>query len=119
MRVMMANVAVQVGSVEIERACVMHVPGAREVAAVAVPPATGGPDRLTLFVVPATPPAAAAAQAELHRDCQAAIRSHLNPLFKVHAVLLCEALPRNASNKVVRRVLREQAKQAQHSVAKL
>lgn len=93
---------------EIERACTLHVAAAREVAAVAVPPAAGGPERLVLFVVVAAE-ATAEARAGLQAACQAAIRAHLNPLFKVHAVIVCERLPRNASNKVMRRVLRERA----------
>lgn len=111
---------VQVGSVEIERACTQHVAAAREVAAVAVAPARGGPDQLVLFVVP-SPDAApkASLQASLHKDCQIAIRTHLNPLFKVQQVVICDKLPRNASNKVMRRVLRDRVKQVPSAVAKL
>eukprot|EP00892_Ulva_mutabilis_P005710 jgi/Ulvmu1/3510/UM162_0017.1 len=111
---------IKVGSVEIERACTQHVALAREVAAVAVPPAKGGPEQLVLFVVPS--PAAqpsATLQADLHKACQAAIRTHLNPLFKVSRVVLCERLPRNASNKVMRRVLRDQVKSSPLGMAKL
>lgn len=39
---------------------------------------------------------------------QAAIRSQLNPLFKVSHVVVRDALPRTASNKLMRRVLRDQ-----------
>ena len=39
---------------------------------------------------------------------QAAIRRELNPLFKLHAVVFRDALPRTASNKLIRRVLRDQ-----------
>ena len=39
-----------------------------------------------------------------------AIRAELNPLFKVHDVVVVDALPRTASNKVMRRVLRRQYK---------
>ena len=38
---------------------------------------------------------------------QDAIRRDLNPLFKIHAVVVVDALPRTASNKVMRRVLRD------------
>jgi acetyl-CoA synthetase len=37
---------------------------------------------------------------------QQAIAARLNPLFKVHDVVITEALPRTASNKVMRRTLR-------------
>ena len=36
-----------------------------------------------------------------------ALRGQLNPLFKIHDLLLLEALPRTASGKVMRRVLRQ------------
>ena len=41
-------------------------------------------------------------------DVQQAIRSQLNPLFKVHDVVTVDALPRTASQKVMRRVLRDE-----------
>ncbi|MGA2257173.1 MAG: hypothetical protein ABSG53_21170 [Thermoguttaceae bacterium] len=37
---------------------------------------------------------------------QQAIRAELNPLFQVHDVVVTEALPCTASNKVLRRELR-------------
>ena len=40
--------------------------------------------------------------------CQVAIRQRLNPLFKVSAVQLRTSLPRTASNKIMRRVLRDE-----------
>jgi acetyl-CoA synthetase len=39
---------------------------------------------------------------------QRAISSGLNPLFKVKDVVVIDALPRTASNKVMRRVLRKE-----------
>jgi acetyl-CoA synthetase len=39
---------------------------------------------------------------------QAAIKRDLNPLFKIHDLVLVEALPRTASNKIMRRELRAQ-----------
>ena len=39
---------------------------------------------------------------------QKAISGNLNPLFRVHAVCVIDALPRTASNKVMRRVLRDE-----------
>ena len=38
---------------------------------------------------------------------QQVLRGELNPLFKIHEVVVVEALPRTASNKVMRRILRE------------
>ena len=37
---------------------------------------------------------------------QSEIRAHLNPLFKVHEVVVADRLPRTASAKVMRRTLR-------------
>ncbi|DBA69755.1 TPA: hypothetical protein ACH3X2_012479 [Trebouxia sp. C0005] len=53
-------------------------------------------------------------QADLHGlklKCQQAIRSSLNPLFKLERVLLRDSLPRTASNKVMRRLLRDELRQ--------
>ena len=49
---------------------------------------------------------------ELKLQCQRAIRSSLNPLFKLERVLLRDSLPRTASNKVMRRLLRDELRQA-------
>jgi acyl-coenzyme A synthetase/AMP-(fatty) acid ligase len=46
--------------------------------------------------------------AELQRSLQAAMAQQLNPLFKIHDLVIVSALPRTASNKVMRRVLRDQ-----------
>ncbi|KAL0031137.1 hypothetical protein WJX77_005362 [Trebouxia sp. C0004] len=64
-------------------------------------------------------PAAGGTQADLHElklKCQQAIRSSLNPLFKLERVLLRDSLPRTASNKVMRRLLRDELRQ---TVAKM
>ena len=46
--------------------------------------------------------------ADLMAATQFAIKRDLNPLFKIHDVVLVDALPRTASNKVMRRTLRDQ-----------
>lgn len=73
----------QVSSVELERACAEGVPAVQEVAAVGVPSPGGGPEQLVLFVVPRGQPGSSA---EMKALCQDAIRSRLNPLFKVEKV---------------------------------
>lgn len=91
-----------------------HVPNVLEVAAVGVPSPGGGPELLHLFVVPEKTPSAAEAAAtlkQLQTAAQAAVREHLNPLFKVEKLLLVPAMPRTASNKVMRRVLRDEVMQ--------
>jgi len=94
---------IKVSSAELERA-VSGQDGIAEVAAVAVAPSGGGADRLVVFVVPE--PEEVLDEARLRDEMQAAIRSELNPLFKVHDVVIVESLPRTASHKVMRRELR-------------
>ncbi len=91
---------IKVSSAEIER--VVAVPGVVECAAVAVPPPEGGPDRLVIYVVEE----ATADRDEMRGAMQAAIKSRLNPLFKIHEVVVVPALPRTASAKIMRRALR-------------
>ena len=93
---------IKVSSSEIERT-VLGMEGLVDVAAIAVDPADGGPSRLVLYVVGAgLDPAVVKAAA------QKSIAAKLNPLFRVHDVRVVDALPRTASNKVMRRLLREQ-----------
>ncbi len=93
---------IKVSSAEIERA-VLGVEGLSDVAAIAVDPAGGGPSRLVLYVVGEKLDAAV-----VKSSAQKAIAARLNPLFRVHDVCVVDTLPRTASNKVMRRVLRDQ-----------
>ena len=102
---------VKVSSVELERAVTEGMPGVvAEAAAVGIPTPGGGPERLALVLrllpqpsgaVPLTPLA-------LVEICQREIRARLNPLFKVSMVQIKTELPRTASNKVMRRLLRDE-----------
>jgi acetyl-CoA synthetase len=94
---------IKVACAEIERV-VNQVEGVLETAAVAAPEAGGGPSRLVVFAVPR--PGSERSAAELQGAMQAAVRQRLNPLFHVAEVRLVAALPRTASNKVMRRELR-------------
>lgn len=92
---------VKISSVQLERVC-NTVEGVRETAAVSVRPPGGGPDRLVLYLV-------SDHKRELpviERGMQQAIKDCVNPLFRIHRVVPVVALPRTASNKVMRRVLR-------------
>jgi acetyl-CoA synthetase len=90
---------IKVSSAEIERV-LNGVDGVRETAAVAV----SRPLKLVVFAVPR--PGGRDHDA-LKTAMQQAIKDHLNPLFRIHDLVLVDALPRTASNKVMRRVLRD------------
>ena len=94
---------IKVSSAEIERV-LNTVRGVKETAAVAVPPAAGGPGRLVIYAVPY--PGAELPAGELRARLQRALREQLNPLFRIHEAVPVPALPRTASNKTMRRVLR-------------
>lgn len=98
---------IKVSSAEIE-AALNVLPEIYETAAVAINPADGGPSLLVVFVVLKN-------QESLDKEflknkLQTAIKQHLNPLFKIHDVVILKNLPRTASNKVMRRVLRDDYK---------
>ena len=94
---------IKVSSAEIER-LLNTVGGVKETAAVAVPPAEGGPGRLVIYAV--LYPGAELPAGELRARLQRALREQLNPLFRIHEAVPVAALPRTASNKTMRRVLR-------------
>lgn len=95
---------IKVSSVQIEE-LLTQAEGVREVAAIAVPPAGGGPSLLVIYIV--MQPEANFEAESLQSGMQQIIRSQLNPLFKIQAVREIEQLPRTASNKVMRRKLRD------------
>jgi acetyl-CoA synthetase len=101
---------IKVSSAELER-CFAADPAVRESAAVAVADEQGGPNQLVVFIVPATE-ADSPTAASLRETLQRRLSSQINPLFRIGRVVLVETLPRTASNKVMRRVLREQAQEA-------
>ena len=93
---------IKVSAVEIERVLSGH-PLVRESAAVAVQDGGGGPERLVAYIVPER---AVADTRAFRQELQARLSSQLNPLFKISEVVLVESLPRTATNKVMRRMLR-------------
>jgi acetyl-CoA synthetase len=96
---------IKVSSAEIEQA-LNTVEGICETAAIAISPSEGGPSQLVVYAVVA--PDVQKHTAALKADLQNAIAQRLNPLFKIRDLVLVNALPRTASNKVMRRVLRDQ-----------
>ena len=80
---------------------------------IAVDPEEGGPSRLVIYAVPE--PDHSLDAGELKPVMQKEIASHLNPLFRVHDVVLIDGLPRTASNKVMRRVLRDRYEESRRT----
>ena len=106
---------IKVSSAEIEEV-LNGVDGIQETAAVAVSPKDGGPSQLVIYTVPVASESEkptnvdgnSDSQQDIHDALQAALSQHLNPLFRIHDVVIVDALPRTASNKVMRRLLRQQ-----------
>jgi acetyl-CoA synthetase len=92
---------IKVSSIELEEVINEH-PAVFESAAVAVQLRGTGAESLVIYAVLADNRALQSVAPELsHR-----IATELNPLFKIHEVVPIDALPRTASNKVMRRELR-------------
>lgn len=100
---------IKVSSAEIEKVLNL-VAGISETAAIAVSPKGGGPSLLVIYAV--LKPGTAQSREALMPLLQTALRKELNPLFKIHDLVFVETLPRTASNKVMRRILRGQYKHA-------
>jgi acetyl-CoA synthetase len=86
----------------------------QETAAIGVPAEDAGPDQLVVFAV-LSDSNASSSNAGLLASMNRVIRAELNPLFKVADVIVIGSLPRTASNKVMRRKLRDQYRQTQRS----
>jgi acetyl-CoA synthetase len=95
---------IKTSSAEIERV-LAEITAIKETAAIAISPPEGGPSLLVLYAV--LNDKTSVRKDELMQTMQQAIKKHLNPLFKVHDVIIVDDLPRTSSNKVMRRVLRE------------
>lgn len=93
------------GSVEIENACNL-VENVLESAAIAVSGTKGGPSKLVIYAV--LEKEGGADKETLKSQMQKSIKTKLNPLFGISDVVITGSLPRTASNKVMRRVLRDQ-----------
>jgi acetyl-CoA synthetase len=95
---------IKVSSAEIERV-LNKVPGISETAAVAVADIEGGPLGLVIYAVVAK--GKRLPKNLLLENLQKEIKNRLNPLFKIRSLKIIDALPRTASNKVMRRKLRD------------
>ena len=94
---------IKVSSLELER-ILEHHPGVFESAAVAVQPEGEGAERLVVFAVLSE----GADVEDLQSELGSKLASELNPLFKIQKLVIVDALPRTASNKLMRRELRAQ-----------
>ncbi|XP_021905490.1 probable acyl-activating enzyme 17, peroxisomal [Carica papaya] len=104
-----------VSSVEIERICNAVDDSILETAAIGVPPPKGGPERLVIAVVYKDSNVPAPDLNKLRMAFNSALQQKLNPLFRVSHIVPLSTLPRTASNKVMRRVLRQQFAQLDQS----
>ncbi|GMY15415.1 probable acyl-activating enzyme 17, peroxisomal [Fagus crenata] len=99
---------IKVSSVEIERICNAADNNVLETAAIGVPPPGGGPEQLVIAVVFKDSESNKADLNQLRISFNSAVQKKLNPLFRVSQVMPLSSLPRTATNKVMRRVLRQQ-----------
>jgi len=109
---------IKTSSVEIERVCNRADEGLLETAAVSIKPSGGGPEQLAILAVLKDRTAPYDANL-LKSKFQRAIQRNLNPLFKVSYVKIVPVFPRTASNKLLRRVLRDQLNQELANRSKL
>jgi acetyl-CoA synthetase len=82
----------------------------QETAAIAVSGPGGGPSKLVVYVVlekDVIADKSAIDKDSLKSAMQKSIKNRLNPLFGISDVVITESLPRTASNKVMRRLLRD------------
>jgi len=93
---------IKVSSLELERV-MDHHPAVSESAAVAVRPGGEGAEKLVVFAIADD----AADPDQLLAEFRRLIAKELNPLFKIHDLVLVDSLPRTASNKLMRRKLRD------------
>lgn len=93
---------IKTSSAEIERV-LNNLPEIQETAAIAIQPKQGGPSQLVIYAICHKPIEKSGLMTLLQHE----IKEKLNPLFKVHDAVIVTALPRTASNKIMRRVLRD------------
>ena len=95
---------IKISSAEVERV-LNSVEGIRETGAISFVPADGGLEHLVVYVVPE--PDAESNDRKLKVALQRVLAERLNVLFRIHDLIIVDALPRTASNKVMRRELRQ------------
>ncbi|XP_038679662.1 probable acyl-activating enzyme 17, peroxisomal isoform X2 [Tripterygium wilfordii] len=98
---------IKVSSIEIERVCNTVDNSVLETAAIGVPPPEGGPEQLVIAVVFKDSDKPTPDMNQLRISFNSAVQKKINPLFKVSHIVTLPSLPRTATNKVMRRVLRQ------------
>ena len=93
---------IKVGSLDIEQVLDSHT-AVKECAAVGVSEASEGAERLVLFTCLSRD----VDPEQLQRELGKLLAGSLNPLFKIHDLVVVSELPRTASNKLMRRTLRD------------
>lgn len=93
---------IKISAAEIERA-LSNMESILETAAIAITEGHNGPSQLVIFVVSNKQ----FAKEPLLKEMQMCINRNLNPLFKIHDIVIVQELPKTASNKIMRRKLRE------------
>ncbi len=94
---------IKISSVQIE-AVINKLDFINDSAAIAVSPENGGPSLLVIFYV--ENPSHLIESERLFKAINC-VKENINPLFRVHDLVRIEALPRTASNKIMRRSLRD------------
>ncbi|HHB52373.1 MAG TPA: hypothetical protein ENK75_04940 [Saprospiraceae bacterium] len=97
---------IKVSSLQIKELVNSHM-AVNESAAIAVTPEKGGPALLVIYLVPN----GFVDKELIHYELQKLIKQKLNPLFKIHDVVVTDKLPRTTSNKIMRRLLRDAYKE--------
>lgn len=92
---------IKISSVEIEKVVNTHN-SVNECAAISIKRGTGSVEKLIVFVVLNNE----ISREDLFIDLKSMISKRLNPLFKIYDLVITENLPKTASNKIVRRKLR-------------
>ena len=93
---------IKVSAAEIERA-IAGIEHITETAAIAFAENNRGPSQLIIFAIASKP----VDQPSIQKEMQKRINKFLNPLFKISDLLFVESLPKTASNKIMRRLLRD------------
>ncbi len=104
---------IKVSSLELERVLDAHE-AVHASAAVGVQPQGEGAEKLIVYVILSRD----LERGQLVAELSSMLAKNLNPLFKIHDLVVTEQLPRTASNKLMRRKLRSLYMREQKALAK-